>query len=228
VSFLKHNFGVKEISFYDDVFTLNRRRVMEICDGFGKDVIWSCESRINLVDREMLQAMKKAGCYSIAYGLESGSNEILGILDKQASVEQAKEAVSISKSVGLDVVGYFMIGSPGETSETIRATIDMAKSMRLDYAQFTITTPFPGTKLYEMLGETDIPWSAFSYGGIGKAQSPMFTSAELSSGAIQGWVRRAYKEFYLRPSYIWRRLLNIPKEYCVDIDGVKSLLSSIK
>jgi len=237
VTHLVNRFGIKEIAFYDDVFTLNKQRAHDICEGIlrsGLKFYWTCESRVNLVDRGLLSHLKQAGCYSIAYGIESASPEILKTLDKDTTLEQVEEAVSISREVGLQTIGYFMFGSPGESPETIRQTIDYARKLKLDFAQFAITTPFPGTKLYEMYLESShgksIPWESFVYAGGGSMVSPVFESSQLSRTDLNYWVGQAYREFYLRPSYVWQRLKQVRSigDLKVNIQGLRMLLGSIK
>jgi len=228
IAYYQRRFGTKEIAFYDDVFTLDRNRAYEIAEEIlrlGIKVCWTCETRANLIDKELLKHMKKAGCYSISYGIESASQKILDVVDKGITLEQNEEAVRLSREVGLQTVGYFMIGSPGETPETVRATIDFAKKLKLDYAQFAVTTPFPGTKLYELYGgENDIPWSDYVYAGLGVKTMPVFTD-NMSRTEIVNWVSRAYREFYLRPSYMWRRLTEIRSlgDMKVNLNGLKML-----
>jgi len=209
-------FGTKEIAFYDDVFTLDKERAYGVAEEIlrrGLKVCWTCETRANLVDRELLKQMKKAGCYSIAYGIESASQDILDIIDKDITLEQAEEGVGLTREAGIQTIGYFMIGSPNETPETIRQTIALAKKLKLDYAQFAITTPFPRTKLFEYYqkGEVnmDIPWENFVYAGTGNKVSPIFESEALGRGDIEYWVSKAYKDFYIRLPYIWQRLTRI-------------------
>lgn len=209
-------FGVKEIAFYDDVFTLDKKRAYGIAEEIlkrGVKLCWTCETRANLVDKELLRHMKKAGCYSIAYGIESASQDILDIIDKNITVGQSEEAVRLTREAGMQTIGYFMIGSPNETPETIRQTIQFAKKLKLDYAQFAITTPFPGTKLYEYYRDgkedMDVTWESFVYAGTGSNVSPIFESEALSRGDIEQWVSRAYREFYLRLPYMWQRLNRI-------------------
>lgn len=209
-------YKVKEIAFYDDVFTLDKKRAYSIAEEIlrrGLKLCWTCETRADLVDKELLEIMKKAGCYSISYGIESASQDVLDIIGKGIAVEQSEEAVRLTREAGIQTVGYFMIGSPNETPETIRQTIDFAKKLKLDYAQFAIATPFPNTKLYEYYkndhGDLDMLWDSFIYAGIGNKISPMFDSMALSRGDIKYWVDKAYKEFYMRPSYIWQRLSRV-------------------
>ncbi|MDP2767175.1 MAG: radical SAM protein, partial [Candidatus Methanoperedens sp.] len=100
------------------------------------DVLWSCETRVDLINEELLKAMKKAGCYMIAYGIESGNQMILNNLRKKITIEQIRSAIELTHKAGIQSVGYFMLGSPWETPETIRETIDFTKSLKLDFAQF--------------------------------------------------------------------------------------------
>ena len=236
VEYYIKRFGAKEIAFYDDVFTLDTKRVYGITDEIlkrGLKVSWTCETRANLVDRELLKCMKKAGCYSIAYGVESASQDILDIIDKDITLEQVREGVRLTREVGIQTIGYFMVGSPNETLETIRQTIDFAKELKLDYAQFSITTPFPKTKLYEYYmdsNEEDVPWDNFVYAGTGNQVAPVFDGGALNREEIKYWASRAYKEFYLRPSYIWQRLSRIRSIGDVKVlaKGMAMLLGNVR
>ena len=236
ITHLKKTFGIKEVAFYDDVFTLDKKRAQAIADNIIKqrlEIHWTCESRVNLVDKELLLHMKQSGCYSIAYGIESGSPEILKALDKDIVMEQVEETIRITREAGLQTIGYFMIGSPGESPETIRQTIQFAKTLKLDFAQFSVTTPFPGTSLYEMYknGGNDevIPWHNFVYAGTGSGVTPVFESDHLNRQEIQGWTRRAYREFYLRPSYPWQRLRHTTSfaDLRIGIKGLSMLLGNL-
>jgi anaerobic magnesium-protoporphyrin IX monomethyl ester cyclase len=219
---LKERFGVKEVAFYDDSFTLDGKRIHELADKIlsaGLKLAWSCETRVNLVDRELLRHMKQAGCYSVSYGIESASPEIIKTLCKDTTIEQVEEAVAASREAGLLVVGYFMLGSPGETPATIRRTIDFAIRLKVDFAQFAVTTPFPGTELYDMYmkGRTEgIPWESFVYAGTDNPATPVFEGGGLDRQALARWTRRAYRDFYLRPAYVWQRL-----RQCTSLDEVK-------
>ncbi len=236
VAYHRRKFGIKEIAFYDDVFTLNKKRAYAIADGIMKQglrIDWTCETRVDLVDKELLRHMKQAGCYAIAYGIESASHEILNTLKKGISLDQVEEAVRITREVGLQTIGYFMLGSPGETPETIRKTIDLAKKLKLDFAQFSVTIPFPGTKLYDLYREQtseSIPWESFVYDKAGGEVTPMFENSQLSRSDLQRWIRQGYKEFYLRPSYLWQRIRKISSigDLKVNLKGLSMLLGNIK
>jgi len=208
---LKDSFNVKEVAFYDDVFTLDFHRAYDICDGMLRnelDIDWSCETRVNLVSPEILRDLKRAGCFLMAYGIESGSPEILAKLSKGIELSQVEEAVAHTREAGIQTVGYFMLGNPGETKEDIDKTIDFAIKLKLDYAQFSITVPLPGSQLYQQYLDSGLPipsWEAFSYANMGKATIPMFSGQNLSTEAIRGALSEASRRFYLRPGYIWQR-----------------------
>ncbi|MFO8010567.1 MAG: radical SAM protein [Dehalococcoidia bacterium] len=235
ISFLMEHYGVKEIAFYDDVFTLDKKRARAICEEILRrnlKIHWTCETRVNLVDRKLLEAMRKSGCYSIAYGIESASLEILEAIGKDITLEQVREAIEITHEAGIQTVGYFMIGSPGETPETIARTIDFAKELKLDFAQFSITTPFPATKLYEMyrqINQCDIPWESFVYAGAGSRTAPAFETDRLSKSDLDKWTARAYREFYLRPSYFWQRIRGIRSwgDLRLGFSGISMLVRNI-
>lgn len=236
IAYYQEKFGVKEVAFYDDVFTLNKKRAYAIAGGIikkGLKIHWTCETRVNLVDKELLRHMKQAGCYAIAYGIESASQEILDAIHKDITLKQVEEAVHITREVGLQTIGYFMIGSPGETPETIHKTIQFAKKLKLDFAQFAITTPFPGTELYNLYLKSKkniVPWENFVYERTGsKIATPVFENDELNRTDLQYWARRAYKEFYLRPSYIWQRIRQVTSlgDLRVNIKGFSMLLGNI-
>jgi len=235
VANLQDKFGIREIAFYDDVFTLDQKRAGAIADGIikrGLKVLWTCETRVNLVDPELLRRMKQSGCYGIAYGIESASPEILRVLSKDITLEQAGAAVRMTREAGIQATGYFMIGSPGESVATIKKTIRFARDLKLDFAQFAATLPFPGTELYKIYRQSagrDIPWESLLYSGADEQITPVFESAQLSRDDIKYWIRRAYREFYLRPAYIWKRLrrLGYRGELRNNLEGFFMLLKSI-
>jgi radical SAM superfamily enzyme YgiQ (UPF0313 family) len=235
IAYLTEKFGIKEIAFYDDVFTLDKKRAYDIAEGIISNKIkirWTCETRVNLVDKELLGHMKQAGCYAVAYGIESASPEILKSLHKDISLEQVEKAVRITREAGLQTVGYLMIGSPGETPATIVQTIELAKRLKLDFAQFSVTTPFPATELYELYlkgGRDNIPWESFVYSGVGSEVAPVFESSHLSRDDIRRWTKKSYRDFYLRPAYLWQRLRRITgiAEFKINLKGFLMLLRSI-
>lgn len=236
IAYLRERFGVKEIAFYDDSFTLDKPRVEAITQkiiGSGMKMAWTCETRVNLVDKNLLRNMKRAGCYAVAYGIESASPDIIKTLHKDTTLEQVEEAVRNSREVGLQVIGYFMLGSPGETPETIRQTIDLAIKLKVAFAQFSVTTPYPGTELYDIYmrdRQESIPWENFVYAGTDNPATPVFESDKISRNDLKYWIKQAYREFYLRPDYIRQRLRRCTSfnEIKLNTKGFGMLLRSIR
>lgn len=148
---LKEKYNINGISFYDDLLLLNRKVVEEMCDKMIEQKLnlkWHCLTRLEYLYDDLLRKMKKAGCYSISYGMESGSQTILDNMKKGINLEKAKEIFKRVKGLGLKTAGTFMIGYPGENMKTIRETVDFCKELGLP-ANFFFATPFPGTPLYE-------------------------------------------------------------------------------
>jgi len=210
IQMLIEQFGIKEIWFVDDTFTIDKNRVMQICNMIMErnlDISWSCLGRVGTVTIEMLKMMKKAGCWMIAYGIETGNQEVMDYIKKGITLEQAEQAVKWTKEAGLLPKGYFMLGYPVDTLETIDETIAFARSLSLDYALFTITTPLPNTELFEIcksvgkLVHTDL--SKFS------AWEAVYEPPTVSAKQLTAKYREAYRNFYFRPSYIFRQLKNI-------------------
>jgi len=226
---LKEKYNIRELIFYDDSFTLDRERIIKFCGLLIEkniNIKWKCETRVNLVDQDLLQLMKKAGCYLIGYGIESGNQRILNMLQKGITLENVKKAVEITKKAGIEILGYFMIGVPGESEREIKETIEFAKSLDVDYAQFSIATAFPETELYQMAkARNKIPrgWenAFYALGGTKKIVS----LCDLDSQTLQNYLRTAYRSFYFRPSYLKKKLLEIksPKILWRYLKGLKIL-----
>ena len=207
--------GINEILVYDDTFTIDRKRVLDVCDAIIKeklDIGWDIRARVNTVDYEMLKKLKKAGCERIHYGVESGNPDVLKVLRKGITLDQVRKAFALTKKVGISTLGYFMIGSPTETRQTIMQTIDFAKSIKCDFAHFTITTPFPATNLYmEALAKGHIKtdyWREYAR-NPSKGFSPPFLEENLDRDELLELLKHAYKSFYLRPGFILKRLFKV-------------------
>ena len=148
---LKEKYRINSIQFYDDLFLLNRKIVEELCDKMAEEKLnlrWHCLTRLEFLDEHLIKKMKKAGCFSISYGLESGSQTILDNMRKGIKIKDAKETYKRIKRMGLKSAGTFIIGYPGENMKTIRETVDFCKELGLP-ALFFFATPYPGTALYE-------------------------------------------------------------------------------
>ena len=195
------------IEFSDDLFTLNHKRVRVICKEYKKrgiDLPWACSSRVNTVSRAVLREMKRAGCHLIFYGIESGSQRILDAMRKGITIRQIEEAMKWTNQARIDTYGAFILGWPGETIQEINQTITFAKKLDLDFSQFSIATPYPGTALYDMVKEegllTTEDWAQFTAG------RPIFATNQFSKKELRTLLRKAYQSFYLRSKFLIRYL----------------------
>jgi anaerobic magnesium-protoporphyrin IX monomethyl ester cyclase len=146
--------GYRRIWFADDCFTLNRKKLLSICNEIirrGIKVEWECLSRVDTVDEETLGNMKAAGCVRLFFGIESGNDRVLSLMKKHITTSRAREAVVTAKQSGVKVGAFFIVGYPGERSETILDTIRFASALPLDYLSFTMPYPIPGTDLYSRI-----------------------------------------------------------------------------
>ncbi len=206
----KKIYDIKEIAFWDDILTLNKAWVYKFCEALEKEnlkIVWSCYTRLDLVDEPLLKAMKKAGCWNIFFGIESGSDELLKNITKRMTVEEMKKQVRIVQKVGIEIRGSFMLGLPGETPELARKTIEYAIDLEPDYAQFSITTPYPGTQLwkeYEKWGTLDKNFKEYH------GWRPVFLPYGYKSREqLLAMHKEAFKRFYMRPKYIVKRIAKV-------------------
>jgi radical SAM superfamily enzyme YgiQ (UPF0313 family) len=207
---LIQRYGAREIRFFDDTFTISRKRVVRICEMIIERKLrfpWTCLTRVNTVDRDLLQLMKEAGCWQVLYGLESGDPRMLKILNKGSSVEQNAQAVQWAFEVGLGVRGDFIIGTPGETMESLENTLAFTKRLKLDYAHFNKFVPFPGTELYERLVAEGYQFDSRNLPPIVDHAAILYVPNGLTRRQVKDFLDRAHREFYLRPSHVIRRLL---------------------
>ncbi len=203
--------GATEIGVVDDSFNIDRKRVAAICDALISEglntVPWILINgiRSNLADRELLGKMKAAGCKRVAFAPETGNEFILQRINKKHSMQQVRDAFSNAKSVGLETIGFFMIGLPGDTEETLEETIRFAIELDPDVANFSMTTPFPGTILYnEVLEKGKLlmeDWDDYIF-LEGKARYELDLPAEIME---KKW-HEAHRRFYLRPRRIVKTL----------------------
>jgi anaerobic magnesium-protoporphyrin IX monomethyl ester cyclase len=193
--------GMHHIHFEADLFTVKKEFVYDLCNAIIKDGIkirWSCNSRVDFVDAEQLKLMKRAGCFMIAWGLESGSEAVLKRARKGTTVTRIQEAIRASHAAGIMNWGYFIIGLPGETVETIQETIALSKQIPVDIALFHIATPYPGTPFYYEAvqnGWIDMErWEDYDM-----YSHTVLNYPNLSSQQLEYWAKRAAREWSLRP-----------------------------
>jgi radical SAM superfamily enzyme YgiQ (UPF0313 family) len=202
MKFLHKTYGIKDIAMGDDNFVIFKKRLPEICAGLIKedlDLTWSCFARVNQIDRENLKLMARAKCHEISFGIESGSQEQLNFLRKGIRLEHVERDLTWAKAAGLKTNGFFMIGQPRETVDSIKKTIRYAKRIPLDMFQLSFFTPFPGTSVFKTIdkyGEFDNDYEKMS------AFKIVFRPHGLDEKSLKKWYRKAYRSFYLRPKII--------------------------
>lgn len=206
-------YDVRDIDFFDYNFTADRERVLEICRSIcdkGFDISWACRSRVDTVDRELLKAMREAGCSRIYFGIESGSQETLKVIRKGISTIQVRSILDICRELGIRTLGFFLIGAPGDTRKTVGVTIRFAKCLPLDYAQFSKTLAKPLTPLWRNLvtvSGVDY-WQGWVLGKEKDRDLPRPWTV-LSNDEIDALAKRAYMSFYIRPGYLVRQIMRV-------------------
>lgn len=194
--------GIRNVHMYADLFTVSRDQVVGLCELLireGPRVRWTCNSRVDYVDEEMLRLMGKAGCWLISWGIESASTEILRRAHKGADPEKAERALKWAKASGIKNWGYFIVGLPGETRETIRQTIDFAKRLPLDLALFHIAAPYPGTPFFFEVMANGWFRKGTAWEEVDMDRSTVLDYPDLRAEDLEYWQRRAFLEWAMRP-----------------------------
>lgn len=212
IKFLIKTYGIKNINFWDDLWGFKREWTEEFCRRIIDEKIkisWSCERRIDTVDFDILRLMKKAGCYSIFYGIESLDQNCLDAINKGIKVEQAINVIIMTKKAGIEVRANFILGLPGETPEKARVTVKKACKLNPDYIKFNILTPYPGTELYKQIRSGK--WGLFNED---RNRSTGYFATFLPYGyksfeELEKVRRYAFRKFHLRPRYILSKILKI-------------------
>ncbi|MBN1586681.1 MAG: radical SAM protein [Candidatus Omnitrophica bacterium] len=206
-----HDLGMKHVMFHHDTFTADRRMVMRLCELIiesGLKIKWCCNTHVARVDEELVGMMKKAGCWMIAPGFETADQTILDNVQKRATVEQNIRAAHMIHNAGIEVWGYFMFGNPGETHETIRRTIDMAKELPITIANFAIASPYPGTEFHRQAEANGWLVKQAAWEDYDQNYSPVVDYGHLKPEDIYQALKTANREFFFRP----KPLLRIAKE----------------
>jgi len=197
--------GIYNIHMYADLFTVNREHVVRFCEELIRRDIkikWTCNSRVDYVDEAMLTLMGQAGCWLISWGIESANELILKRARKKKKKEQACKALQWAKTAGIKNWGYFIIGLPGETEESIRETIDYAKQLPLDIALFHIAAPYPGTPFFYEVVENKWFRPGTKWEEVDMDQSTVLDYENLTAEQLAYWQKRATREWSLRPGPI--------------------------
>ena len=208
-------YNIRNFLFRSDTFTMDKKWTINLCNliaGSGLNVQWTCNSRVDTIDEDRLIAMKKAGCWLIAFGIEAGTEEMLKNLKKGANLEQARAAMKLCKKVGIRTSIYLLIGTPWETKESFKQTIDFGLELDPDFVEFFYVYPFPGTDYYDevvklgLMKPGEFPDEAYD--------SPVIPSLKLTKDELATLRKIAIRRFLLRPGYILHTLKNVrsPKE----------------
>jgi radical SAM superfamily enzyme YgiQ (UPF0313 family) len=213
VNYLYKKYGITSFIFWEDTFTINRNRVEEICSliiRYKLPIRWWCTTRADDLTPEMLKRMKSAGCHSIGIGIESGDERVLKATGKGINLSHVKKAVSWAHNLGIKPIGYFILGLPYETPESLRNTLKFAKSLDLYYAQFQMLAPLPGTAIWDtvqtgkLLRCTTNRWEDFTRYGQAIVESDYLTGTQL-----RNYHKRLVREYYSDPKFIFRTLSSI-------------------
>lgn len=218
--------GFREVKFNDGTFTLNKERTLEFADMMrGMDLTWKCNTRADCLDGEILESISKAGCRAVFIGVESADPGILEYYGKDVSLERAAEAVRMAKKLKIKTVLHFIFGAPGETWDTIRASIGFALRADPDFVGFNILTPYPGTRIAGDLKARGLmasdDWSDFD-----QSRASAVRTERLGPGDLARAVVEANREFYFRPGYIAKRLAEMrnPASFSRYLRGLIGLL----
>lgn len=196
-------YGVTQVTFYDDAFTVNRDRVLKICQELHDrklEMTWDCGTRVDMVDRELLKTMHGAGCIAVWLGVESGSEAILGAMNKKIKLDQTRVAYKTAHDVGLMTIANVVLGFPGETEQTAKATIRFVKELNPDDVGFYVATPYPGTPMYDQVKANG--WLRVTDFDKYDTAGPTFETPQLSMEKLAELRYKAYQQFYLRPGYV--------------------------
>jgi len=217
--YLEH-YKINQLMIFDDNFAVNKRRTLALCDefvrrGYPEKFSWWAEARVDVLDEEVLSAMKRAGCSIISLGLESGNQRLLDMIKKNITLEQTRRTVEIIHKVGIKSRASFILGLPTETRAESRQTIRFAYGLPLDQVRFSIATPFPGTELWDIavkegrIDPENIDWTKLSLMGGYTDFLPLYYPEGRSAAEMKQLQKRANLFFFLRPRIIWGYLTRI-------------------
>jgi len=201
----EHDAGMN--AFMDDTFTLKPKRVEQVCDEIkrrGLDVYWGCTARADTLSSRMLQKMSDTGCITMFLGVESADQQQLDRVNKQLTVDKIRQAFALSRKHNIRTIASVVLGMPGDTQGSINRTIRFVRDLNPSYALFSLATPYPGTKFYREAVENNLlkvkDWSKYTL------LSPVLETVDCSREELKNMQKKAFRQFYLRPSYILRQL----------------------
>ena len=226
IELLMHRYGIREIHFEDDNIALDEDRFRKICQGIidrGIDITWKCPHGIYATHlaQDTFELMARSGCYSLSFGIESGNDQVLAMAHKTSNTAGLRKTVEAARRAGIQVIGFFILGLEGETPQTIRETIDFAKSLPLDAAQFNLCVPFIGTQIRETY--LDLGYISDRDLDTYDVDHAVVNLPGLSTKDMKRWRLRAFLEFYSRPSIFLRNLRAVSS-----VDVMKALFFRLR
>lgn len=213
---LKEKYGVREISFWDDTMTYHKKWMRQFCECLIEaklKIVWSCYAAIRTLDLPMLKLMKKAGCWNIFYGIETGNLNLMQNIQadkKNKDADRIREVIAWTKEAGIEIRGSFMLALPGETPKLALETIRFAIELDPDYAQFSITTPYPGTRLYEEIRGGK--WGRLTTEDFSQFQGwnvVFLPEGYRNKQEVFEMERQAFRNFYFRPKFLLKKLFSL-------------------
>lgn len=230
IKFLKKEYGIKDIGFWDDLWGINPKWIGEFCKAIKKsnlDISWSCELRADSASREILKKMADAGCWCIFYGIESLDQDILNAVNKRTTKQQMVNALKWTKEAGIEIRANFILALPRETPQKVKKMLKELINIDMEYVKFNVLTPYPGTKLYEEIKQGK--W------GRMKEDKSKLTGYHVTfvpfgykdAKEVEKMKRYAFRKFYLRPKFIMKQILSIKSKQDLirHIKGFKAIIN---
>jgi len=238
IEHLIKNYHAKQIMFWDAIFPVNKAEGVRFCREFidnniHKKIKWSTECHVNVVDRELLALMYKAGCRIICYGIESGVQKLLDNVNKNIKIHRVRKAIDETRRAKIRTYGSYIIGLPGETRETVLQTIRFAKELDTDYAQFSLLTPYPGTAIFKSALERGAiktaDWNLFLQAATFTEYNPVYIPDGMGMEEFKRLGKKAYKDYYLRPRMLLKHLkyLKSPKDVFRYMEVGKAIIRGV-
>jgi anaerobic magnesium-protoporphyrin IX monomethyl ester cyclase len=205
LEYLYKKYGEKQYTFYDDAFTVDQARTEEICNEILRrdlKIKWDCETRVDMVTKDLLQKMREAGCIAVWYGVEAGSQKVRDAMGKGISTQQTFDAFKWTKEAGMIAVASIILGFPGETKETAWESVKLLEKINPDEIGIYIATPYPGTPMYDYVKK--MGWLKIHDFNKYDTATPIFESPTMSMEELREIHDKAHQSFYLRPTYVLR------------------------
>ena len=228
-----NRYGIRNFGFADDTFAMNEKRVVQLCEGImerGMKVRWFATARVDTITPRMLDYMKRAGCEVLMFGIEASSQEIIDKLKKGVSVGQIERAVRMTRKSGIKAHGYFVLGSPFDTPETVKKSVKFAKRLKLDYASFNVFVPYPGTEAFAQLEKEGKiktrDWEKYDQ----TTGELVYFNDSIDDQTMKSLIKNSYRTFYLSPGFVLRRFrcnLSRPSNFARDFSHAARIVRNM-